>query len=183
AVEQGVDPGDDAAMGALCRETALEMRWEERGFRIYVDGIEVTEKIRTPEISRMASRVSLLPSVRECLGRLQRETGLREAADRGGVVMEGRDIGTVIFPDASFKFYLDADLGDRGKRRWEELLARGIPADLEETTREVERRDRQDSERDLSPLRKSEDARVVDTTGLAPERVVDRMVEIIRAVV
>ena len=93
----------------------------------------------------------------------------------------GRDIGTVVFPDASFKFYLDADIRDRGRRRWEELRARGIPAEYEETLREVRERDRNDTTRELAPLRKAEDAYLVDTTGLTPEAVVERMVKIIRS--
>jgi cytidylate kinase len=178
--ELGIDPADDPALGRLCRSIRVEMTWEGNVQRTFVDGVNVTEKIRTPEVSRLASRVSMLRSVREYLGRLQREIGWREAAARGGVVMEGRDIGTAIFPDAQAKFYLDGDVRDRGKRRWEELRARGIPAELEETIAEVRHRDQQDTERELAPLRRADDAHRIDTTGLTPERVVDRMAETIR---
>jgi cytidylate kinase len=95
--------------------------------------------------------------------------------------MEGRDIGTVVFPDASVKFYLDGDPRDRGRRRWEELRGRGGDVDLEETIREVERRDRQDRERVIAPLRKAEDAHLIDTTGLTPDKVVERMVSIVQS--
>jgi cytidylate kinase len=181
ALEQGVDPKDASAIARICRETVLEITWGGRGQQVWVDGLDVTEKVRTPEISRLASAVSQLRCVRDVLGELQRTIGWREARERGGVVMEGRDIGTVVFPDASFKFYLDADIRDRGRRRWEELHARGIPADYEETLRELRERDRNDTTRELAPLRKAEDAYLVDTTGLTPEAVVERMVEIIRS--
>ncbi len=143
----------------------------EGGQRVLLHGHDVTEAIRTPEISRGASVVSARPVVRERLLGLQRDLGQR--APRGAV-LEGRDIGTVVFPDAAVKLFLTASDEARAKRRFSELSEKGLPASLAEVLADQRRRDRDDTERAIAPLRAAADALVVDTTGLELGQVVDR---------
>lgn len=166
---------DDEALGKLCADTSLEIELTDDRQKVFVDGKEITAEIRTPEVGRMASIVSRFPPVRHHLVRLQRDIGLKWAGQYGGVVMEGRDIGTVVFPDTSFKFYLDADIMERGRRRWKELRDKGVEVDLEETVQGVMKRDENDRGRSLDPLKKADDAIVIDTTHLSIEEVVERM--------
>jgi len=167
AVERaGIDLADPRALRRLLDRTHVEMS----GDRVLVDGRDVTDEIRTPEISRLTSVLTALAPVRDKLTPLQ-----RTLAARGGVILEGRDTGTVVCPDAEVKFYLDADLDTRARRRRVDLLAQGVEMDLAAVMADVVARDRRDTERALAPLRKAEDARVVDTTGLSPEDVVDQM--------
>ena len=115
---------DTAALKRACLETSLELQEDERGLRVVVDGQDVTESIRTPEVGMMTSKISSLPQVRERLLELQRKMG-----EKGGLVMEGRDIGTVVFPKADVKFFLDAVPGIRGKRRYLEYQEKGVPVE------------------------------------------------------
>jgi len=142
--------------------------------RILCDGEDITESIRSPEISRLASDISKRKGVRDALVQLQREMG-RE----GGVVLEGRDIGTVVFANADVKFYLDAETEVRARRRFDELVGRGLRVDLRQILEEVKQRDHNDTNRVLSPLRKAEDAVVIDSTRRSVEEVVEEMVRII----
>lgn len=137
------------------------------GQKVWVQGMEVSQEIRTSEISRLASDVSLRPEVRSVLAERQRALGRK-----GALIAEGRDMGTIIFPKAEFKFFLDASLDVRARRRYEELIQRGQKVSLEEVKREMEIRDRQDQERALSPLRPAPDAWVIDTSHLSIEEVV-----------
>lgn len=170
ALRQGVDPGDERALADLCSRTDVTIRKDNSDPRFFVDGADVTGHIRTPEMGMMASLVSKSPAVRARLLDLQRELGRQ-----GGVVMDGRDIGTVVFPDADVKFYLDAGAEERGRRRYRELKSKGMEVDLARITREIEERDLQDSSRALAPLRKAEDAAVIDSTAMSIEEVIDRM--------
>lgn len=146
------------------------------GGRVRVNGRDVTEEIRTPEIAALTSRLTTLAVVRDKVTPLQRQ----EAAS-GGVVLEGRDTGTVVCPDAEVKFYLDASLGERARRRQAEFAARGVRVALDEVRSEIQTRDRQDMTRALAPLRKAPDAIEVDTTRLTVEQVVERLLaEIVR---
>lgn len=138
------------------------------GDRIRVDGRDVTAEIRTPEISELTSRLTALAPVRAKLTPRQ-----RALAAAGGTVLEGRDTGTVVCPDAEVKFYLDASLDTRARRRHLELAARGVPRSLEDVREDVRARDRQDSERTLAPLRRAPGAVIVDTSGLTVEQVVE----------
>lgn len=140
------------------------------GDRVLVDGHDVTGEIRTQEISDLTSRLTMLGPVRDRVTPLQ-----RQMAAAGGVVLEGRDTGTVVCPDADVKFYLDASDEARARRRQKELTGRGIVVDLETVRREIALRDRQDTTRTLAPLRKAPDAVTVDTTDLEVEQVVDLM--------
>jgi cytidylate kinase len=144
--------------------------------KVMLDGVDVADLIRTPEVSQMASKVSAQKIVRQRLLELQ-----RAAAEKGDIVAEGRDIGTVIFPDAEFKIYLDASIEERARRRYEELRAGGRRVSLEATVRELKERDQRDSERDLAPLCKAADAVAIDSSGLAANAVAERVIELIRS--
>ncbi|MBI5193381.1 MAG: (d)CMP kinase [Nitrospirae bacterium] len=169
----------DESFDKICATIQLDMELVDGHLRVIVDGKDISEEIRTPEISRMASAVSVFASVRKYLVRMQREIGLSWAKKYGGVVVEGRDIGTVVFPDTPFKFYLDADINERGKRRWKELQDKGANVTLEETVKEVISRDENDKNREIDPLRRAKDAIVIDTTGLSIEEVVEKILSII----
>jgi CMP/dCMP kinase len=140
--------------------------------RVLLNQEDVSEAIRTPEIGQGASIVSAIPEVRQALLAMQRGAG-----ERGGVVLEGRDIGTVVFPDAEAKFYLTANVDVRARRRLDELAQRGIAAELEDVRREVIERDERDSKRPIAPLRQSPDAELVDSSALDIDQVVDRIVQ------
>ena len=159
----GVTASDEAALSALLAKTRVELA----GDRVLVNGQEVTGEIRTPEIGMLTSKLTALPSVRAKMTPIQ-----RSLAAAGGVVLEGRDTGSVVCPDAEVKIYLDADLAERARRRRDELAARGTPEDYGHVKADMARRDRQDMEREIAPLRKPDGAIVVDSTGVPPERVV-----------
>lgn len=178
AYTTGVDL-NEADLERLCANTELDIELINGQQRVVVDGKDVTAEIRTPEISRMSSAVSRFISVRKYLVRLQRETGLEWAGQYRGIIAEGRDMGTVVFPDATVKFYLDADMKERGRRRWEELRDKGLEVDLEDTIDGIRKRDESDQGRSVDPLRKAEDAIVIDTTGLTLEGVMGKMLGVI----
>jgi cytidylate kinase len=171
-MQAGVAPEDEQGVGALLARTTVELADSSTGGRVLVNGRDVTAEIRTPEIALTTSRLTVLRAVRDKMTPLQR--GLAAA---GGVVLEGRDTGSVVCPDAEVKVYLDADLAERARRRRDELAARGLPADYESVKAEVALRDRQDMERELAPLRKPAGAVTVDSTALSPEAVVQRILE------
>ena len=174
AQRRGVDPQDDGVLARLCEEVQIEFQEGEGGQRVMVGGEDVTEEIRRPEVGMGASFLSQRKVVREAMARLQRRLA------RGGVVAEGRDMGTVVFPEAQVKFYLDATLKERARRRYRELKERGREADFASVLEEIRQRDHQDSTRELSPLRQAPDAVRIDSTHLSPEEVVQRMLEVIR---
>jgi cytidylate kinase len=161
---------DGPALGALAGRLDIRFGGEEGVNRLFVDGLDVTRDIRTPEISEGASQVSALPEVRAALLGLQRSIA---AKDR--VVAEGRDTGTVVFPNAEAKFFLTAPPEERARRRSRELAAAGRPVDQATVQREMELRDARDSSRAFAPLKKAEDALEIDSLGLSPEEVVERM--------
>jgi cytidylate kinase len=169
AREGGIAPEMTAKLGRLCAEIRIGFKETEEGQRVYMDGRDVTEAIRTPEISMLASRISQAKVVRDALVDLQRSLG------GPGVVAEGRDMGLVVFPRADVKFYLDAKPEERGTRRYKELLNRGITADLDRVMEDTNRRDREDRNREVAPLQIAPDAVTIDSTGLTPEEVVKRM--------
>lgn len=138
---------------------------------VWCDGEDVTRAIRSPEISRAVSTVAAYVGVRERLVELQ-----RKEAERGGVVMDGRDIGTHVLPEASLKIFLTATLQERANRRWMELLKAGKNVPFEEVTQDMQQRDRQDTERKVSPLEPAQDAVMLDTTGLSLEEIVAKIV-------
>lgn len=144
------------------------------GVRVTLDGDDVSLAIRAPEMSVGASRVSAIPAVRQALLAVQRQAGAE-----GGVVLEGRDIGTVVFPDAEVKFFLTASPEVRARRRWEELAARGASVSFDETLADVIERDRADTERPVAPLRKADDAIEIDSSESSADEVIERMARIV----
>lgn len=170
AKQERLDPADEKSLADLCARTEVTIRKDNSDPRFYVDGFDVTGEIRTPEMGMMASVVSKSPAVRARLLTLQRELG-----KNGGVVMDGRDIGTIVFPDADRKFFLEASAEERGKRRYLELKEKGMDVELARITRELEERDQQDSGRSIAPLRKADDALLIDSSFLSIDQVVDRM--------
>jgi len=161
-----------ALRGAVRLESAPEVGG--KGVRVWLDGEDVSAAIRTPSISLGASRVSSIPRVRAALLELQRTLGAG-----GGVVAEGRDIGTVVFPEAEVKFFLTASVAIRAERRYEELVANGQAADIEKVRQEVELRDRRDSERAVAPLRQADDAVLVDSSGRDVDAIVSELKDIV----
>ena len=170
ARNEGIDPADEKRMADLCTRTAVTIKRDNNDPRFFADDIDVTGQIRTPEMGMMASAVSRSPAVRARLLTLQRDLG-----KDGGVVMDGRDIGTVVFPDADVKFFLDASAEERGRRRYLELKAKGMDVDLARITREIRERDAQDSGRALAPLRKADDAVLIDSSSMSIDDVLVRM--------
>jgi cytidylate kinase len=162
----GLAPEDTPALRRHVERVQIELE----GDRVIVDERDVTEEIRTPEIAALTSRLSMLAVVRDKLTPIQ-----RRLAETGGVVLEGRDTGTVVCPDAEVKFYLDASLEERARRRQGELRARGVEVDAAAAREDIAARDRQDSGRALAPLRKAPGAIEIDSTGLGIEQVVALM--------
>jgi CMP/dCMP kinase len=166
----GYSPEDHAAIAGMLESTQVELRQSHSSISVLLDGEDVTEEIRTPAVTRAVSAVSSQRAVRAAMVREQRRMG-----SVGGIVLEGRDIGTVVFPDADLKFFMIAGIDARARRRLEELTAHGVDADLAAITREIEERDRLDSTRNESPLRKASDAVVVDTSDMT----IDQQVEFV----
>lgn len=170
AREAGLDYEDHKAVQEFSARADVELQLDNGTTRVLANGRDVTQEIRTPEISMLTSKISALAPVREAMMTLQRKMGTK-----GGVVLDGRDIGTVVFPDAELKFFLSASAEERGRRRFLELQAKGHQAGLEETIQNVILRDRQDSERALAPLRQADDAIAIDSTGLTIDQVIALM--------
>ena len=173
---RGVEPRDEAAVRALLPEIRIDMEHGDDGTqRMYLNGEDVSEAIRLPEISMYASAVSALPAVRAFLLGMQ-----RAIARERSVVMDGRDIGTVVLPDAKVKIFLTADAEVRAKRRFAELEERGTPKPYDEVLAELKQRDWNDTHRDISPLRAAEDAITADTSALDFEQSKELLLRIIR---
>ena len=169
AREAGVSP-DDTNVEARLAPVLEKIKIKFDGEKISLNGRDVTAKVSEPEIGELASRFSTIASVRARMRELQRAAG----AD-GGVVMEGRDIGTAIFPDAEFKFFLDADVKTRARRRYEELQKKGASITKHEVLDQLIERDRRDSGRELAPLKRADDAIEIDSTNLSVEAVIAAM--------
>ena len=174
-LRQGVDLADDARLARLVESTEIDLQEVNGTLEVLLDGVNVARDIRTPEVSQMASKVSALKIVRARMLDLQRSMG-----QRGSVVAEGRDIGTVVFPNAEVKVFLDASAEERARRRCTELRAAGRVADLNETLREMEQRDKRDSERDLAPLRMADDALRIDSSNATADAVATKVLSAIR---
>ncbi len=174
ALEHGI-PMTDEALAALLERISIELRHTPQGQRTYLDGHDVTERIRMPDVTAHVSQVSSFPSVRAAMVRIQQQLGAR-----GGVVMDGRDIGTAVFPDADVKVYMTADLATRAERRLEELRATDPALTLDDVIRQLDERDQLDSSREHNPLRRADDAIVIDTTNLSIEEQVERIARVVR---
>jgi cytidylate kinase len=176
-LREGVDLADDTRLAELVTSTDIDLKEYGGRLEILLDGCDVAGEIRTPEVSQMASRVSAVKIVRERMLDLQRAMGRR-----GSVVAEGRDIGTVIFPEAEVKIFLVASARERARRRYEELRATGRAVDFDATLHEMEERDKRDSERDLAPLRQADDAMLIDSSSAGAEAVAAMALSKIRTV-
>ncbi len=174
ASRQGIAAGDYAALQRLCDKIVIGFARKDGAEHVFLNGEDVSAMIRTPEISLLTAAVAACPEVREAMVARQRELGAS-----GGVVLEGRDIGTVVFPQADVKFFLKASAEVRGQRRFLELRAKGVEVDLARTIAEVEARDAADTSRTTSPLRKADDAVVIDTTELDIPQVLERMFAVV----
>ncbi len=174
-LENDIDFEDKKSISKLLDNTDLEVAFNHSRQNIILDGVDVSDKIRTTEISNAASAIAALPEVREKLVDMQREIGQERS-----IVMDGRDIGTYVLPDADVKIFLTASLEERARRRWLEYRNRGEEIDLRQAMKEIEKRDICDSTRDFAPLKKAHDAIVVDTTDKSIAQVVDIIESIIR---
>lgn len=173
AMASGLNPDDDTGFENVLSSLKMKFVYGEKGLRLISNNSDITDKIRTPEISMFASAASARPVVRNFLLDLQRDLGREK-----GVVFEGRDMGTVVFPDADVKFYLDASHKTRSLRRYQELKS-ATSQTLHDVEKDIKRRDKNDSARDLAPLRPAKDAVIIDSTRLSAQDVVDRMVNVI----
>jgi CMP/dCMP kinase len=176
ADRKGIADAPADAVGRLVRAADIRPEGDPSGLRVLVDGRDVTGEIRTEHMSQLSSRLSAFPEVRAALLELQRRLG-----DDGGVVMDGRDIGTVIFPGADAKFFVHASPEARARRRYEELRARGARVEETDVRAELEERDRRDAGRDVAPLKAAADAVTIDTTALTPDEVLDRMLAVVQS--
>lgn len=174
-LRQGVDPHDAPAVEALLPQIQVGMEYTPEGQKMLLNGEDVTGLIRTPEVSMATSTCSAIPAVRAFLLRLQ-----RDLAEKSNVLMDGRDIGTVVLPQADVKIFLTASVEDRARRRWEELKERGTPKDFGDLLEEIRQRDYNDTHRAASPLRAAEDAVYLDTTGNTFEKSRGQILEIIK---
>jgi cytidylate kinase len=166
ALRRGISLDASDELVALAGGTRIDLRVPNETQQVFLDGQDVTAAIRSPEISLAASRVATVPGVRHVL-----VTEQRRAGHQGGVVMEGRDIGTVVFPDAELKIFLTASPEIRAERRWREHQQKGDAIDLARTVEEIRERDKRDRERTSSPLVQAADAILVDSTAMGPEEV------------
>lgn len=174
--EEAISFEEESAIGRLASSLRLTFAKQGGQTRVRSNGKDVTEAIRTPEISRLASLISRQKAVRKALVRLQRQMG-----KEGGVILEGRDIGTVVFPNAEVKFYLDAESDERAKRRYEELTGKGVKVDFKETRDELVQRDHHDMHRTHSPLKRAKDAVYIDSTHRPVEEIVDEMASVVNS--
>jgi cytidylate kinase len=175
ALRRGVSLEAAELLTALAGDTRIDLRAQGAGQQVFLDGEDVTSAIRTPEVAQAASKVAVVPGVRRVLVAEQRRAG-----GQGGVVMEGRDIGTVVFPDAELKIFLTASPEIRAERRWREHQQKGDVIDLARTLDEIRERDRRDREREDSPLVRAKDAVVVDSTAMEPDEVARLVVMLAR---
>ena len=176
AHRRGIDCHDEAAVSAILPELDIHMAYNDSGEQcMYLDGEDVSAAIRAPEISICASDVSSLPAVRAFLLDMQRKT-----ARESSVIMDGRDIGTVVLPDAELKIYLTASAEARAERRFKELQAKGVETDFDAVLKDIEYRDYQDTHREIAPLRRAEDAVLLDTSSIGLEESCEKLFATIR---
>lgn len=160
ALAQGIDPSDESLVLPLLKEIKVELAFQNGEQRVLLCQKDVTDSIRTSEVSMAASKISAIPAVRQFLFGLQ-----RDMAERYNVIMDGRDIGTVVLPNAKVKIFLTASAEDRAKRRYDEMISKGESAVYEQVLQDIRRRDEQDANRAIAPLRPAPDAILLDTTG------------------
>jgi cytidylate kinase len=174
AIRNDVNVEDESSLQQLLEKMEIDLRAANNTQHVYINGEDVTEQIRTHEVTNNVSIVAKHKSVREEMVARQ-----RVLAKRGGVVMDGRDIGTHVLPDAEVKVFLLASVEERALRRHAENLSKGFDSDLEKLKEEIARRDKLDSEREIAPLKKAEGAAEIDTTSLSIEQVVERIMDLV----
>jgi cytidylate kinase len=174
-LEAGIAPGDAESVGALANSIDIDLRGEADNLRVILNGKDVTDEVRTEKVTETSSVVSAIPAVRRAMVAIQRAMGRR------GAVLNGRDIGTVVFPNADVKFFLTASANERAERRLKEDQVLHPEASLTETLSDITERDRRDSTRTDSPLKVAEDAIIIDSSGLSIEQVLDLMLKEVRA--
>ncbi|NNE36121.1 MAG: (d)CMP kinase [Rhodothermales bacterium] len=175
AFERTDTPASAAGAASLVDSVRIDLSLEDGDMRVFLDGEDVTKEIRSPAATKAASLVSQLPDVRAKLVSEQRRVAAALSDEGHSVIVEGRDIGTVVFPDAEAKFFMDASAETRAERRRLELLDQGQKVELVDVLEDIRQRDRQDQEREHSPLRKADDAILIDTTLLSPTEQLDMM--------
>ena len=174
-LKKGIVPGEVEKIEAACEDAKVELGYENGVQQVYLNGENITSQLREEAVGNMASVSSVVPEVRKKLVELQ-----QKLARETEVVMDGRDIGTVVLPDADVKVYLTASVETRAKRRFLELQEKGEPADLAKIAADIEDRDYRDMHRDISPLRQAEDATLVDSSNMTIDQVVERILELCR---
>jgi CMP/dCMP kinase len=174
ALKSGVDLHNETELTMLLKTTKIELEPSDKGQLVFLDGVNVTDEIRQSEVTNSVSHAAIHSQVREEM--VKRQQGL---AREGGVVMDGRDIGTHVIPDAEIKVFLLASVKERAHRRHEENVSKGFPSDLEKLKEEIALRDKIDSEREVAPLKKADDATEIDTTSLTILEVVDRIMSLV----
>ncbi len=174
SLKKQISLDNSVLLNQMLNEIDIVIKQSDDGNKILLNGENVSEEIRKEEISVLSSKIASIPEVRKKMVSLQQKMG-----EDGGVVMDGRDIGTVVFPNADFKFFIVASNEVRAKRRWEELQRKGIISDLKEISEEIKWRDKNDSERASSPLIKAKDAYEIDTTFLSIDEQVEKILQII----
>lgn len=175
AVSNGIDPKDSKRVSEFLKGINISLDFIDGKQCVLIDGIDVSDKIRTPEISMAASNVSATPKVREFLLDLQKNIALKN-----NVVMDGRDIGTVVLPNADIKIFLTASIEERAKRRYNDLIKKDKNIKFQDVLNDVKQRDYNDSNRDIAPLKPADDAIIVDTTGESLEQSVERLLSLIK---
>ncbi|WP_108671108.1 (d)CMP kinase [Peribacillus acanthi] len=175
ALKNNVDIEDESKLHDLLMKSVIELKPSEIGQLVFLDGEEVTEKIRTQDVTSSVSAVSRHELVRKEMVKMQQELG-----KNGGVVMDGRDIGTHVLPHAELKIFMIASVDERAQRRHQENVSKGFQSNLEQLKMEIAARDKYDSEREIAPLRKADDAIEIDTTSLTIHQVADRIISLIK---
>jgi cytidylate kinase len=175
AIKNNIDTKDTDKVCSILHDLDIDIKYDNNGQVVFLDGQDVTQEIRTPEVSIGASNVAAIPEVRIKLVELQ-----RKLAASNNVIMDGRDIGTYVLPDADIKIFLTASVEDRAKRRYEEMIAKNSFCSLEEVKKDIEYRDKNDSSRAFAPLKIAEDAVVIDTTGNELEESTNIVLQLIK---
>ncbi len=172
-LENGIEAEEKEKIAEACKDADVTIRYEDGQQQVYLNGKNITAKLREEAVGNMASKSSAIPEVRAKLLELQRELARKE-----DVIMDGRDIGTCVLPDADVKVFLTASVETRAKRRYDELVEKGVACDLEEIARDIAERDERDSTREIAPLKQAEDAVLVDSSYMTIEEVVAAIVKL-----
>lgn len=172
-LENGIEAEEKEKIAEACKDADVTIRYEDGQQQVYLNGENITAKLREEAVGNMASKSSAIPEVRAKLLELQRELARKE-----DVIMDGRDIGTCVLPDADVKVFLTASVETRAKRRYDELVEKGVACDLEEIARDIAERDERDSTREIAPLKQAEDAVLVDSSHMTIEEVVAAIVKL-----